>query len=140
MAMPDLPGVLEAALYADDLDAGEAFYHGLLGLPVVIRKDGRHVFFKAGQTIVLVFRAEATKVPPGDDDLPVPTHGATGEGHLCFAASAAQLDDIETHLKANNVPIEADFNWPHGPRSIYVRDPAGNSIEFAEPALWGIEE
>lgn len=139
MTMPDLPGVLEAALYVDDLDAAEAFYGGILGLPVVIRQEGRHVFFRAGQTIVLIFRAEATKVPPGEDALPVPTHGAKGEGHLCFAASAEQLDLIEDHLKANDVPIEADFNWPHGPRSIYVRDPAGNSVEFAEPSLWGID-
>ena len=31
---------------------------------------------------------------------------------------------------------EADFAWPGGGRSVYVRDPAGNSIEFADPAIW----
>ncbi|MGN6582964.1 MAG: glyoxalase/bleomycin resistance/extradiol dioxygenase family protein, partial [Rhizobiaceae bacterium] len=25
-----------------------------------------------------------------------------------------------------------------GGRSIYFRDPAGNSIEFAEPRIWGL--
>jgi hypothetical protein len=33
-------------------------------------------------------------------------------------------------------PVEADFRWPNEARSIYVRDPAGNSVEFAEPRLW----
>ncbi|WP_158967604.1 VOC family protein [Chachezhania sediminis] len=136
MTMPDLSGVLEAALYADDLDAAESFYGGVLGLPVVTRQDGRHIFFRAGQTIVLVFRPDATRLPRDPDALPVPPHGADGPGHLCFPASGRDLDDIKHHLEANDVPIEADFNWPHGPRSIYVRDPAGNSVEFAEPALW----
>ncbi|TIX39705.1 MAG: glyoxalase/bleomycin resistance/extradiol dioxygenase family protein, partial [Mesorhizobium sp.] len=27
---------------------------------------------------------------------------------------------------------------PQGGRSIYIRDPSGNSIEFAEPRIWGI--
>ncbi|TIR45476.1 MAG: glyoxalase/bleomycin resistance/extradiol dioxygenase family protein, partial [Mesorhizobium sp.] len=25
-----------------------------------------------------------------------------------------------------------------GGRSIYIRDPSGNSIEFAEPRIWGL--
>ena len=27
--------------------------------------------------------------------------------------------------------------WPEGGRSIYFRDPAGNSLELAPPTLWG---
>jgi hypothetical protein len=34
------------------------------------------------------------------------------------------------------VAIESDFAWPGGGRSLYFRDPAGNSLEFAEPAIW----
>jgi catechol 2,3-dioxygenase-like lactoylglutathione lyase family enzyme len=34
------------------------------------------------------------------------------------------------------VAIEADFRWPNGARSIYVRDPAGTSVELAERPLW----
>lgn len=134
---PPLPGgVLEAALYAEDLAAAERFYAGVIGLPVILRQEGRHVFFRAGRTIVLIFRAEATAVPPRPGALPVPPHGATGPGHLCLGASAADLDLWRAHLEAAGVAIEADFRWPNGARSIYVRDPAGNSVEFAEPRLW----
>ncbi len=42
------------------------------------------------------------------------------------------------HLEAMGVAIDADFEWPQGGRSIYFRDPAGNSIEFAEPRIWGL--
>jgi XTP/dITP diphosphohydrolase len=41
-------------------------------------------------------------------------------------------------LLAAGIAIEADFEWPRGGRSIYVREPAGNSIEFAEPRIWGL--
>ena len=36
------------------------------------------------------------------------------------------------------VEIEVDYLWPGGGRSIYFRDPAGNSLEFAEPSIWGL--
>ena len=31
-----------------------------------------------------------------------------------------------------------NVTWPNGARSIYFRDPAGNSLECAEPGLWSI--
>lgn len=136
-ATPPISGVLEAALYVDDLDAASGFYGGVLGLEEVLRHDPRHVFFRAGQTIVLLFVAEETRKPvPPDARLPVPAHGATGPGHLCFNVPGEALDDWADTLTGAGVAIEADFHWPGGARSIYVRDPAGNSVEFAEPKLW----
>jgi catechol 2,3-dioxygenase-like lactoylglutathione lyase family enzyme len=132
----NLSGLLEAALYADDLDAAAAFYGTTLGLTEIARVPGRHVFYRCGATILLVFRAAETRIPSGNPALPVPTHGATGQGHVCFAADAPALDRISDSLASAGIPIEADFRWPNGARSIYIRDPAGNSVEFAEPRLW----
>ncbi|HVK12254.1 MAG TPA: hypothetical protein VM597_26110 [Gemmataceae bacterium] len=42
---PPVAAVVETAVYADD-QAAEAFYAGVLGLPVVGRKPGRQVFFR----------------------------------------------------------------------------------------------
>ena len=129
-------GILEAALYVDDLDAAAGFYGGVLGLEQVIRHDPRHVFYRCGPTILLLFRAEETRKPTGSAALPVPPHGADGPGHVCFSARAEALEAWVARLTAANVAIEADFRWPNGARSVYVRDPAGNSVEFAEPKLW----
>lgn len=132
--------ILESALYVDDLDAAEEFYGQVIGLPLIRRLAGRHAFFRCGEGILLLFRAEATEVPlPAGAPLPVPTHGARGPGHLCFRAGEEGLDGWRKHLEAQGVTIEADFEWPGGGRSIYFRDPAGNSLEFAEPRIWGIE-
>ena len=61
-----------------------------------------------------------------------------GEGHLCFAATADEIDQWKTALTRRGIEIEADFEWPGEGRSIYFRDPSGNSIEFAEPLIWGL--
>ena len=68
----------------------------------------------------------------------MPSHGAEGDGHVCFAASAEGIEEWKTRLEARGVAIESDFDWPQGGRSIYFRDPAGNSVEFAEPRIWGL--
>ncbi|WP_135503372.1 VOC family protein [Roseovarius aestuariivivens] len=133
---PPIDAVLEAALYTTDLDAAEAFYGGVLELEEVVRVDGRHIFYRVGATILLIFNPEATKVPTDNPRLPVPAHGATGKGHLCFAATREQMAAWADRLTAAGHPIEADFEWPNGARSIYFRDPAGNSLEMAEPRLW----
>jgi catechol 2,3-dioxygenase-like lactoylglutathione lyase family enzyme len=135
------PAILETALYAPDLDAAEAFYGTVLGLPKVTRAGNRHVFFRLPAAMLLIFNSSETERPPAPDALPVPPHGARGPGHLAFAATAQELDRWRARLEAAGISIEADFRWPgSGARSIYVRDPAGNSVEFAEPRLWGFGE
>ncbi|MBU2108440.1 MAG: VOC family protein [Alphaproteobacteria bacterium] len=131
--------ILESALYVTDLDAAADFYAEVLGLERIASVEGRHVFFRCGAGVLLLFNAEATRSgPPPDARLPVPPHGATGPGHLCFAATADEVETWKSHLLDRGIAIEADFEWPNGGRSIYFRDPSGNSIEFAEPRLWGL--
>ena len=67
--------ILESALYVTDLDAAEAFYRDVLGLERIAKVDGRHVFFRCGQGVLLLFNAEATRNQPAPDaKLPVPPH------------------------------------------------------------------
>ncbi|MGB3539696.1 MAG: VOC family protein [Mesorhizobium sp.] len=137
--------ILESALYVTDLDAAETFYAGVLGLEKIGAVANRHVFFKCGSGVLLLFNAEATRQPPSPGArLPVPPHGMTGQGHLCFAATADEIEGWKKHLEAKNIAIEADFEWPpkpgqaRGGRSIYFRDPSGNSLEFTEPKIWNL--
>ena len=137
--------ILESALYVDDIDKADAFYGEVLGLTRIAKAEGRHVFFGCGEGVLLLFNAAATEVPPpADARLPVPPHGTRGPGHLCFRAGGEEIEAWKQRLESKGIAIEADFEWPSfgkgsgGGRSIYFRDPAGNSLEFAEPTLWGL--
>lgn len=132
-------GILETVLYAPDLDEAERFYSEIMGLERIAREGNRHVFFRCGGQVFLVFNPEETEKPPAEGALPVPPHGAKGEGHVCFRVAPEDLDDWRRRLYSHGVAIDADFRWPGSDaRSIYFRDPAGNCLELAPAALWGL--
>jgi catechol 2,3-dioxygenase-like lactoylglutathione lyase family enzyme len=133
--------VLETALYTDDLAAADRFYGTVLGLERITFAEGRHVFFRCGQGVVLIFDRRSTgSVPTRVNGAPVPLHGASGAGHMALAVADADLPAWRAHLEAHGVAIESEVTWPRGGRSLYVRDPAGNSVELASPLLWGFQE
>lgn len=124
--------ILETCLYAADLPAAEAFYGDLLGLPLVDSQPERFAFFRAGDQMLLIFNPAATR----DENGPLPTHGATGAGHLALAVDARDLEKWQRRLEQGGVAIERRVRWGDRGDSIYFRDPAGNSIELAPPSIW----
>jgi catechol 2,3-dioxygenase-like lactoylglutathione lyase family enzyme len=135
---PTSLSILETVLYAHDLTAIEDFYRRVLGLEPFVSVANRHVFYRCGNQMLLIFNPEATHRPISEGALPVPPHGMEGQGHVCFRASAEDIAEWQRKLMASGVEIESDFSWPNGGRSIYFRDPAGNCLEFAEPRIWGL--
>ena len=131
--------VLESCLYASDLEAAEKFYTEVIGLKLHAREDGRHVFFRCGDGMVLVFNPEHTStVETTVAGSPLPLHGTRGAGHMAFAVEADEIPAWRAHLQRAGVAIESEIHWPQGGTSLYVRDPAGNSIELATRNIWGI--
>ena len=130
-------GILETVLYAEDLDEARSFYRDTLGLLCTQEEEGRHIFFRCGDQMLLIFNPKKT-IEQNSAGIPVPPHGAFGGGHICFRATASELHHWRQRFENQGIAIEADFEWPRGGRSIYIRDPAGNSIEFAEPRIWGL--
>ena len=122
--------ILETSLYAEDLEAAETFYSRVLGLEVHSRVPGRHVFFRSGIGMFLVFNPNQTE----KEDSP---HGCRGRGHVAWSVSSEELDGWRQWLEKQAVPVN-DFLWPEGGRSLYFRDPAGNSLELTTPQLWNI--
>jgi catechol 2,3-dioxygenase-like lactoylglutathione lyase family enzyme len=133
-AIVKIKGVVETAIYVDDLQAAETFYGTVLNLPVLGQEAGRHVFFQVGaRNVLLAFGAEAAL--KGD---PLPPHGARGPGHFALGIEREAVAAWRDHLLERGVRIEKEMDWPRGGKSLYFRDPAGNLVELVTPGLWGL--
>ena len=131
--MSEITAIIERAISVDDLDTAEAFYRDVLGLEVIGKESGRHVFFRVGDGVLLAFNPESSlKV-----DM-FPPHGTRGPGHFALGIRAEGLDEWRRRLEGHGVEIEKEVEWPRGGRSLYFRDPAGNSVEPVTPGLWGL--
>ena len=122
----------EAAIYSSDLEAAEKFYREVLGLEQISRMEDRGMAFRCGATVLLVFDPARTRIP----DAGVPTHGASGEGHIAFIVEDSQIAPWRGRLEEHGVAIEMETDWPQGGRSIYFRDPDRNVVELAPATLW----
>ena len=133
---PPLDRLLETALYADDLGALRAFYVGTLGCRALLETPRVVALDVSARSVLLLFQRGATGEPLPTAGGIVPPHGAGGAQHVAFAVDAAALDAWRAHLVASGVAIESEVRWPRGGTSLYVRDPAGHSVEFVTPGLW----
>ena len=132
--MDKIQSIVETGIYVDDLDQAEAFYHDLLGLPVLAKDPERHIFFQVGQSsVLLAFLPDASLI--GET---LPPHGSRGPSHFAFGIAARSLEHWRRRLAEHDIPIEKEMRWPRGGKSIYFRDPAGNSVELITPGLWGL--
>ena len=130
-------GILETALYSQNLDVAERFYRKAVGLDLLSRSGDRHVAFRCGQTVLIIFnRKLSIERPVMGARAPVPPHGTQGPGHVCLSVYGEQMPLWVDRLTRERVRIEADFTWPTGGRSLFFRDPDQNCVELAEPRIW----
>ena len=138
---PFISGILETVLYAEDLHAADRFYRGVVGL-AHISGDGSLAFGYrvTPDSVLLVFKPSVSNQAGRG----IPSHGIAGPGHVAFRIDDASYDAWLARLASSGVPIEHEQTWPmeraEGDpitgRSIYVRDPAGNSVEFITGDIW----
>ena len=107
-----------------DQQRSEAFYHGLLGIPIAARYAPLSAtFFTLGNhhDLAVVAVGEAAERPPAK---------STGLAHVAFKIgdSIDELRDAKTKLEAAGVTVTPR---DHGvTKSIYFDDPDGNSVEL----------
>lgn len=129
--------ILETALYVNDLEQARNFYGTKLGLDEYSFTPNRSLFYRLSDGMLLIFNpAESKQQTIMIAGHPVPQHGSVGAGHMAFAIAEDQVETVVGHLGSVDIGIESVVKWPAGGTSIYVRDPANNSIEFATRSLW----
>jgi catechol 2,3-dioxygenase-like lactoylglutathione lyase family enzyme len=134
--MPRLHGVLETALYVDDLGGACAFYEQLFGLPRLYSDHRMCAYDIGGRGVLLLFQRgqslETVHLPGGT----IPPHDGAGPVHVAFSIAAEDLAAWESRLLDSRIGIEGRTHWPRGGVSIYFRDPDGHLLELATPGLW----
>ena len=131
--MPRIEHIVETGIYVDDLAQAEVFYRDVLGLKMYMDEPGRHLFFQVGECMLLIFCPDET-IKGGR----LPSHGSSGPSHIALGIPRESIDQWKDHLRGHGIEIEKETQWPKGGRSIYFRDPAGNSVELVTRGLWGL--
>jgi catechol 2,3-dioxygenase-like lactoylglutathione lyase family enzyme len=136
--MPKLDGILETALYTEDIVKTRRFYEEIMELAPIFADDRLCAYGIAGRDVLLLFRrgtTEHTVTMPGGT---IPGHGGSGRLHVAFAIARSELPEWEQRLASHGVVIEGRTDWSRGGHSIYFRDPDGHLLELATPGLWTV--
>jgi catechol 2,3-dioxygenase-like lactoylglutathione lyase family enzyme len=123
--------VKENCLYVSDLDRSLAFYHHLLGMPLISHVAGRHVFFRAGSSVLLCFLPEVTKA-----EKTLPPHFAYGTQHLAFEVPLEEYELWKEKLEQEGIAIIHEQHWKDDLYSCYFHDPDGHVLELIPPGIW----
>jgi catechol 2,3-dioxygenase-like lactoylglutathione lyase family enzyme len=141
--MPNLNGLLEAALFVENLSRARDFYQQVVGLEKLQESEVGCVFVVAKGQLLLLISHEKARVPSktlgGEVPPCVGDAGATlGAGHIAFAVAEAELDAWRARLESQGVEVLSEVAWEGGTHSLYFRDPDGHLLELATPGLWGL--
>ena len=93
--------------------------------------ENRHVFFRAGSSVLLCFIGETTR-----HDQKLPPHYGSGNLHLAFETERGDYEGWLSKVKSLNIQIEHEQEWPGGFRSFYFRDPDNHLIEIVQRGMW----
>lgn len=113
-------------LKVTDLERSEAFYHGVLGMPVCARFDDQGLkmtFFSLGNHHDLALAEVSGSEPAGGEQ-------AVGLHHVAFRIGT-ELDELieaKAHLEAAGItPAPVDHEVT---KSLYFDDPDGHTVEL----------
>jgi catechol 2,3-dioxygenase-like lactoylglutathione lyase family enzyme len=123
--------IKETCIYVEDLERTKDFYSNKLGLPLISFVNGRHVFFRAGNSVLLCFLSSAT-----EKEKELPPHGAYGVIHFAFEISKEEYPSALQQIKDSGIEILHQHSWRNNLQSFYFHDPDGHLVEIIEQGLW----
>jgi catechol 2,3-dioxygenase-like lactoylglutathione lyase family enzyme len=85
--------IKETCLYVRDLGAAKDFYNGLLGLEVISYLEGKHLFLRTGQSVLLFFNPDDSKTKTSP-----PPHYGGGKQHFAFEVEKNNYEKAKSEI------------------------------------------
>jgi len=123
--------IKETCLYVKDLESTRKFYQSIMDFPVIGHRPGRHIFFRAGKSVLLCFLPEASKA-----EQELPPHFAYGPQHLAFEVSQDAYAPWKEKIGSAGIEIIHEHSWGGQLRSFYFHDPSSNLLEVVPEGMW----
>jgi catechol 2,3-dioxygenase-like lactoylglutathione lyase family enzyme len=138
--MPSLKGILETALYVDDLDRSQNFYQSTFGFTELLR-DERMCALQIAESplqVLLLFRKGGSTTGSPTPGGFIPPHDGNGQLHMAFSVDVSDIATWKKYLAEQGVTLESEVQANDG-HSLYFRDPDGHCIELGTPGLWNVK-
>ncbi len=139
--MPSVTGVVETALYVDDLERSGRFYEAVFGFRPLMAEERMRAYSVADRQVLLLFKKGGSTQPSPMHGGVIPPHDGRGTLHLAFAIPPEEVAPWQRQLEENGVALESRVHCgddsPQGD-SLYFRDPDGHLIELITPGCWPI--
>ncbi len=129
--MNSIKGIKETCLYLEDLERARAFYHGILGFPVIHYEPDKHCFFRVGRSVLLCFNPDDSRHKSSP-----PAHFAEGNQHLAFEVPAEDYESVLSWIRASKIEVIDRLTWGSGQESFYFLDPENNVLEIVPEGVW----
>jgi catechol 2,3-dioxygenase-like lactoylglutathione lyase family enzyme len=124
--------IKETCLYVNNLLAAKDFYNEVLELPLISYVPGKHIFLRAGDSVLLCFNPEDSR----KKESPPPHYGG-GKQHFAFEVKASEYDAAKLWIEQKGIAITEKVVWSSGAESFYFEDPEGNVLEIVtEKGIW----
>ena len=134
--MPKVSGILETAIYADDLARTTQFYRKVFGFSALVDTPRLCALDAGERSVLLIFQRGATVDGLKTETGWIPPHDSSGPAHFAFAIESEDLESWISHLESNRVEIESRVTWDRGGTSLYFRDPDNHSVEIVTRGTW----
>ncbi len=114
-----------AVIKVRNMERAEAFYHGVLGIPIAARHATMPMTF-----LTLGNHHDLALMAVGDD-APQAPENAPGLYHIAFKIgdSPEELLDAIAHLERNGVALDGSADHTVS-KALYIHDPDGNGVEL----------
>ncbi len=94
--------IKETCIYYRDLEKAKEFYHVKLGLPIIAYLETKHIFFKAGNSVLLCFNPDDSR-----NKISPPPHYSEGKYHFAFEVKPEEYENHKTEI------LRKDYHWQH---------------------------